>query len=296
VSFALADFESILAVLQKIKQPSHSWVGGQAVILWANRFLSPDEIARSGMEMPLKSKDGDLRASGEIAQILADQLKGTVQNYRLKDPSRGKACAVLVTINDAPVFIDVMEKLPGVAESEPGYALEIKAGLPDRMLTIRVLDPISLLFGKTDVWNREKDKPPEIIDGVAKPLRNDKEHLILLSLLIPKYLNEMETWQQKKVRLKTTVEAERGRLRRFLDDHPSLPSGVAKELEKAFRPNVINSGAAERPMVAAKSSGPLPQTPLPPVSEVAKNTQASGQGPTSIPQEEPPPGGGTPQL
>jgi hypothetical protein len=232
MAFTLADFEPVLRALQEIKQPPHAWVGGQAIIVWANRFLTTDEITSSGLKVPLTSKDGDLKSSEKVARFLADALKGTVQTYRLKDTTRGTAWGLRIELNGVPVIIDVLEKLPGV--NDPSYVFEIKAGLPNKSLTAKVIDPISLLLNKADVWNREKDRPKVVEDGVVVNERYDKEHLVLLSLLIPKYLAELESWQVSKTHLKTTVEAERRRLQDFLAASPSLPNGVSENLSRSF--------------------------------------------------------------
>jgi hypothetical protein len=231
VSLILADFEPVLKALQIIKQPPHSWVGGQAIIVWANRFLTPDEIDSSGLRRPLTSKDGDLRASEEVARYLAVALGGTVRTFKLKDPTRGKACALLVKLNNQEVIIDVLEKLPGVSESEPGFTMAVKAGSKDNNLTAKVLDPISLLLNKADVWRREIKRQA---DGAGKERRYDREHLALLGMLMPKYLTELQRWEHQGVRLKSTMEAERSRLQRFLDSNPTLPPGLHETLAAAI--------------------------------------------------------------
>jgi len=162
MAFTLTDFEPVLRALQDIKHPPHAWVGDQAIIVWANRFLTTEEIAGLGLKVPLTSKDGDLKSSEKVARLLAEALKGTVQTYHLKDTTRGTAWGLRIDLNGVPVIIDVLERLPGV--SEPTYIFEIKAGLADKSITAKVIDPISLLLNKADVWNREKDRP-KIMEG-----------------------------------------------------------------------------------------------------------------------------------
>ncbi len=279
MSLQLADFEPVLRALKQIKEPPHSWVGGQAIIVWANRYLAPERIKEIGLEIPLKSKDGDLRASEGVVQFLAAALGVKPQTYRLKDPSRGTAWGLKVKLNGAPVLIDVLEKLPGVSEANPGYAIEIKAGLPDKTLTAKVLDPVSLLFNKADVWKREKDKQVEIENGtVIKPGRYDVKHMELLCQVMPRYFAELGKWEQIGASIRTTLAAERNRLLRFLDTSPELPAGVAESLRQACLPDPT-VGSGERLMAAVKSSGPLPKPPLPEVPNNGKGAESSGHEP-----------------
>jgi hypothetical protein len=256
VAFGMEDFEPVLRALKQIKNPPHSWVGGQAVFVWANRYLTQDQIKSTGLRTPLKSKDGDLRASGPIVQFLAKELNGQVVSGRLKDPSGGNVWGLIIKLNQQPVVIDVLEKLPGVADSSEGYSIEIKAGTTDSSLTARVIDPVSLLLNKADVWKREKARQHSAANGEVQAGRNDKEHLGLLGQLLPLYFDELRRWQRKGVSTKLDVEKERTRLQQFMATNPELPSGIAELLHHAIRSSDPLHGTA------ATRSSHTPGTPL----------------------------------
>jgi hypothetical protein len=130
----LQDFELVLRALQNVKEP-HAWVGGQAVIVWANRYLSQAEIESTGLQVPLSSKDGDLKANAIVAKFLAKELGAKKQDYRLKDESRGMAWGLIVSLNGQQVLFDILEKLPGV--DDPIYVHTVSVGPRENRLTAR---------------------------------------------------------------------------------------------------------------------------------------------------------------
>jgi len=77
MAFTLTDFEPVLRALQDIKHPPHAWVGGQAIIVWANRFLTTEEIAGSGLKVPLTSNP-HRRIAQFGAGVLTWKAEGTI--------------------------------------------------------------------------------------------------------------------------------------------------------------------------------------------------------------------------
>ena len=231
----LQDFELVLRALQNVKEP-HAWVGGQAVIVWANRYLRQAEIESTGLQVPLSSKDGDLKANAIVAKFLAKELGAKKQDYRLKDESRGMAWGLIVSLNGQQVLFDILEKLPGV--DDPVYVHTVSVGPRENRLTAKVVDPVSLLINKADVWRREKDKQA----APNRAVRHDREHLTMLGMLLPKYLIELEGWQ--KVHGAASLERQVDRLRSFLDSNPELPGSIGDDLRRALTDGGHHGGSS----------------------------------------------------
>ena len=92
--YTLGDLSSLVEQLHHLRL-KYAWIGGQAVGVWASRYLKEAEsqqLAQDlGLSFPLTSGDGDIRAQEEVAQLLAHQLEAKLHAVRLKDPTRGKA-------------------------------------------------------------------------------------------------------------------------------------------------------------------------------------------------------------
>lgn len=68
----MADFRPALKLLRETQTP-YCLVGGLAIGQWAEEFLKPDE--KKTFEIPIRSKDIDLRAEKETAVILTLHLR-----------------------------------------------------------------------------------------------------------------------------------------------------------------------------------------------------------------------------
>jgi hypothetical protein len=250
--YTLGDLTSIVEQLHHLRQ-KYTWIGGQAVGVWASRYLTAEEgqqMARQlGLSFPLTSEDGDIRAKEEVATLLAHQFDAKLYAIRLKDPTRGKAWILQIGLpgQDEPFTLDVMENVPGLETIEgpqvQSFIYQLPIGPRSAKLVAYILDPISLLYAKADVWKREKDA----IDpstGLVKE-RNDDKHLMVLGAIIGRYLTEVERATKAQQKIPTTKEKEVERLEQFLTKFPVLPPGVIQNIRAALDPTDRDEGMGE---------------------------------------------------
>ena len=248
--YTLSELSSVVEKLHSLRL-KYAWIGGQAVGVWASRYLRADEVQQMGISFPITSKDGDIRAQEEVATLLAHQLDAKIYAIRLKDQCRGNAWILQIGIDgqDQPLTLDVMELVPGLETVEgrqvESFIYQLPIGPRSAKLIANILDPISLLYAKADVWTREKDA----IDpstGLVKD-RNDAMHLSVLSAVIGPYLAEVERATKAKQKIPTTKENEVTRLEQFLTKFPILPPGVAQNIRAALNPTDREEGMGDIP-------------------------------------------------
>lgn len=153
-------------------------IGGLAVGFWADLY--------GCMDIPgevMYSKDIDLRgnkATYSLAiRVLREhgiELTGGAIVTRKEPPGMGKNYVIQIALPGiGRVSVEILEKMPLVDSPDlppQGFAVEVDG--------IRVIDPLSLMIGKTHAWNHRP----------AGQSDNDARHLRLLRKVVPLFLAE----------------------------------------------------------------------------------------------------------
>lgn len=180
--FRLADFRPFLQNLREAAdQPVV--IGGMAVSAWADRFLLKSEHPK--FDIPLYSKDLDLRGSEPTTRLLADRMTkvgakicGQASATRKSAPHMGRVFAISLIWKRMKTSIEVLERLPGldtgIKDPRNGSHLIIAGGLC-------VLDPCSLFICKLHAANTRP----------AGQSGNDVKHLKMLARVIPRFLEKL---------------------------------------------------------------------------------------------------------
>lgn len=220
----LADFESCLKELRESQTP-YCLVGGLAVGMWAEELLTPKE--KAAFELPIKSKDIDLRADRSVATIMRLQLKneGAIVTYGVygvsrtpKNPDRAfPSFAMPVNLPAKPnqkastkTSVEVLSGMPLL----DAYQDEQKTTIQQNGTTllaqgIYLLDPCSLMICKL---NAIKTRPLGESD-------NDLKHATILSLVIPRFIQRsLERNQKNQDPYHPGIDAQR--LAGFLSKEP----------------------------------------------------------------------------
>ena len=209
--FRLADFREYLRMLEA-ERADYALIGGHAVALWTVRYLPDEQCAALGIDMPLLSKDLDLRAEESVARSLATSLRTVLTHAQFKkQPHMGKTRAIVVHLHGHSTTIEILQRVPGLDPSanEPPQGHVLRLPLED--IRVRVLDPVSLFIAKAHTYidTREANEAGR---------RNDGPHLRLLTALLPAYFTELDL-RHAEGRIKIEPAAERARLRACLDFH-----------------------------------------------------------------------------
>lgn len=176
---ALEAFEHCLRQATEAGADYHL-VGGLAVGFWAQRY------GALGEGQTIYSKDIDLRgnrlAAHFVGRLLKDEghrIASIITVKRKVPPGMGNNFVIPVTLtNGTATTVEVLERMPWVDEPD-GPA----RGLVMQIDGIRILDPLSLFIGKLHAWHH-RDDPDR--------LSNDRLHLELLAVIVPKFLKEAE--------------------------------------------------------------------------------------------------------
>ena len=168
--------EDYLGVLQSLTDDGCSYFleGGQAVNFWAEYFtLREGGVIELEKYQPFTSKDCDLWVS--MAAFEHFQAKTDGKLKKGTSPADGQL-AVFTTYGEPPLKIDLMSGVFGIPPADIGRlekrALEVRG--------VRLLDPLFLFKGKC----HNLVKLPQC--G-----RQDMKHLMMLSLILPAYLEEL---------------------------------------------------------------------------------------------------------
>ena len=184
----LKDFKPALEAMLETDSP-YCLVGGLAVGQWAETLLSPQ--VRSQFELPIRSKDIDIRAvRGEAIVFVKNLMEtgasaGTIIKRIPKDPTKSfPSIAVTVTLPDKgdgrkDTTVEALSAMPLLDEIHPDGRL-IHHGTHMRYGKIYLLDPCSLLICKL---NAIHTRPPGESD-------NDRKHATILSLVIPRFIEK----------------------------------------------------------------------------------------------------------
>ena len=174
--FSLRQFSEVFQVRNPDGVP-YVLIGGQAVNYWAERYLAAEPDLRK--LLPFTSEDIDFCGNRGDVRHIAGQLK-LVPTFPHKVAMTALAGAIHVRIGDGDTSIEVVRNLPGVtAAIVETLAVEMEWN----GMTIRVLDPISLLICKV-----------ELALTVSQQKRQDVEHLRILFFCVRGFLRE---WLQE---------------------------------------------------------------------------------------------------
>jgi len=181
-STELADF---LAVLAQPGDDGHPFivVGGQAANYWANLYLEREPRLRA--HLPFTSKDLDVIGSRESAVRVARTL-----GWQFSPPLVGGGLVQGVVssgVPPKPLTVEFLSEIKGVPPDViRDFAREntIRSEGNDRLVSVRVLDPAMLLYGKVrnavDIGQDAPEKP-----------RQDVKHVAMLGLCVPHFLEEL---------------------------------------------------------------------------------------------------------
>jgi hypothetical protein len=156
-----------------------------AVSAWADLHLEPSE--RDFFDLPIYSKDVDLRGQKVTSALLAEkmvgagaEIRGKASATRKNAPHMGRVFAVSLLWRGEATSIEVLERLPGldsgIDEFPSGTAIATRAGLT-------LLDPCSLFICKLHAANTRPG-------GEAG---NDVKHLAILACVIPRFLEKLRS-------------------------------------------------------------------------------------------------------
>ena len=179
--------EDFLPALEAMLETESDYclVGGLAVGIWAEVFLTPEE--RTGFELPMRSKDIDIRAAKADAMMFLKNLRergyeiGTLCKRTPKDPTQAfPSIAIPIQLPNSKIktTVEALSGMPALDSAQDGIVTT--HGTAMRYGNIQVLDPCSLMICKL---NAIKTRPPGESD-------NDRKHATILSLAIPRFIEQ----------------------------------------------------------------------------------------------------------
>jgi hypothetical protein len=228
--FSLQDFEPVIQTLLE-DEATGVVIGGMAVSAWAEIFILPEE--KTGFDLPIFSKDLDLRGTKSVSSLLMHAMKtfgadptNIVAATRKAAPHMGRIFAVGYHWKGARTTIEVLERLPGLdssLEDAPvGSSLAISRG-------ISLLDPCSLFICKLHAANT---RPGE-------GANNDAKHLAILARVIPRFLEKVRVTALPEYDAREDAERLLRRLESCLSGNEGwnvpLPAAELEKLLSALR-------------------------------------------------------------
>jgi hypothetical protein len=170
--FSLGQYERVFALRDAAGKP-YILIGGQAVNYWAEKFLAEEPDLREWL--PFTSRDIDLHGNRDDVARVANAL-GLPAHFPHRLAGTALAGMVPFKIDGAAADIEFVRLISGVAKNKiESWAITAVRGQKE----IRVLDPISLLIGKTNLAAHVDQKG-----------RRDVEHLQILILCTRAFLRE----------------------------------------------------------------------------------------------------------
>jgi len=143
VRFSLREFSEVFKLRNAAGRP-YVLIGGQAVNYWAERYLK-NEPELEGL-LPFTSEDIDFKGGSDDVRWIARQL-GAQPIFPPTVAMTALAGAVPFRIGDIRSNIEVVRRVPGVTGNLEETAVEAEWN----GLSIRVMDPISLLASKLEL-------------------------------------------------------------------------------------------------------------------------------------------------
>jgi len=171
VGFSLQQFSEVFKIRDADGQP-YVLIGGQAVNYWAEHYLPADPQLEK--LRPFTSEDIDFKGGHADVQRIARQLE-LAPGYPPKVQMTALAGFIPFQIGDLKSAIEVVRRIPGISDA---HTPAIQADWDG--ITIRVLDPISLLACKL-----------ELAATVSQKKRQDVVHLKMLLPCVRAFLGEI---------------------------------------------------------------------------------------------------------
>ena len=171
VRFSLHQFSEVFKLRDATGSP-YVLIGSQAVNYWAERYLETEPQLRP--LQPFTSEDIDFKGNAEDVRRIARQL-GLNPVFPVKVAMPALAGVIPFRISDIKSNIEIVRRVPGVSGTSEVTAIEAEWN----GLSIRVLDPISLLASKL-----------ELVAKVAQEDRRDALHLKILVPCVRGFLEE----------------------------------------------------------------------------------------------------------
>jgi hypothetical protein len=171
VRFSLREFSEVFKLRNAAGRP-YVLIGGQAVNYWAERYLK-NEPELEGL-LPFTSEDIDFKGGSDDVRWIARQL-GAQPIFPPTVAMTALAGAVPFRIGDIRSNIEVVRRVPGVTGNLEETAVEAEWN----GLSIRVMDPISLLASKL-----------ELVAKVPQENRRDALHVMILLPCVRGFLRE----------------------------------------------------------------------------------------------------------
>jgi hypothetical protein len=171
VGFSLQQFSKVFKIRDADGQP-YVLIGGQAVNYWAEHYLSVEPQLEK--MRPFTSEDIDFKGGHADVLRIARQLE-LAPAYPPKVQMTALAGFIPFQIGDLKSAIEVVRRIPGISASHtPAIQAEWNG------ITIRVLDPISLLACKIALTAK-----------VPQANRRDVAHLKILLPCVRAFLGEL---------------------------------------------------------------------------------------------------------
>jgi hypothetical protein len=241
VGFSLRQFAAVFTIRDAAGRP-YVLIGGQAVNYWAERYL----VAEPELQQfqPFTSEDIDFKGNHEDVRRIAKQL-ALQPIFPPKVAITALSGTIPFQIGDLKSNIEVIRRVPGVPDSVDRLAFEAEMD----GLTIRVLDPVSLLACKL-----------ELVASVSQEKRRDLPHLRMLvpcvRAFLGEFLQQVEAGQlpvrgwlgaaNQVIKLTTSVRARKLAKKHGLDWAEILPlAAIAKsehEKIRRFREQQLEKG------------------------------------------------------
>lgn len=163
-------------------------IGGIAVIIWTDFFLSAADLDRLELPQALASKDLDVKGTEAHADAVLRMWGSSARKQPYRFKATGRRIWALESMprgEPGRKVVELTQDVPGAGSLQ--FALRMTVG----DVAIRVLDPISCLQAKTDVLERE-------LAANARGERKDQMHVRLLREIVPRYLAKLEAQGSKR--------------------------------------------------------------------------------------------------
>lgn len=154
--------ELVQEVMVSVGNTEAILIGGQALGLWTDQLLSPEQLDDLGG--PVTSKDVDFFGTVDLARDLARVLRGRIEIPDADHLNTPEAAIVLYERDGRTVQIDILGRLAGLsnAEVQEGW-VELPFGSGDDEVIIRVIAPMEILRSRISNIITLKRRDPSAI-------------------------------------------------------------------------------------------------------------------------------------
>jgi len=203
LKYKLGDFSLFLHKLEDLGLGErYALIGGLATSAWKKKYLTGPEI---------ESKDLDMRASEEVAEIMQQALRKAFRRQHFKDTGITMRQFKFPEDNGRELIIDLLERVGGIDRPEdkrPQGIIERIPYVDGDGRDISVMDPLSIFMAKFNILKEYSKKRQEGTAGLFT--RNDEEHMEVLAEVIPLYLADAtKAYQNGQMHRNPAVVAKR---------------------------------------------------------------------------------------